>query len=213
MEILYQDNRIVVAVKPCGVVSTDEKGGMPELLRQALNTECIRTVHRLDQPVGGVMVFARSRMAASLLSQQVREGEFQKEYLAVCHGTPAAPEGSFRDLLWRDRQTSRTLVVSAVGKDVQQAVLDYRVLASAENLSLVHVHLHTGRTHQIRVQFSSRGLPLLGDRRYGIADESPTIGLWSWKLSLLHPQSGQRMEFSCPPHGAPWEFWERMGCF
>ena len=103
MEIVYQDKRIVVAVKPAGILSTDEPGGMPSLLRQALGSDCIRTVHRLDAQTGGVMVFARSRAAAALLSQQVREGQFRKEYLAAVHGTPQPSGGEMRDLLGRDK--------------------------------------------------------------------------------------------------------------
>lgn len=171
MDILFQDRRIVVAVKPSGVLSTDEPDGMPALLRQELHTECIRTVHRLDAPVSGLMVFARSAYAAGDLSRQIREGTFEKHYLAVLRGAPPEREGTLTDLLARDKETRLTHVVTTREKGVQEARLRYRVLDSRAGLTLVQVQLLTGRTHQIRVQFSSRGLPLVGDRRYGLADD------------------------------------------
>jgi 23S rRNA pseudouridine1911/1915/1917 synthase len=198
MEILYQDSRIVVCVKPCGVLSTDEVGGMPALLRQALGTACIRTVHRLDQSVGGLMVYARSVKAASLLSEQIRSHQFEKGYLAVVHGSLPERSGTLRDLLSRDKVRRRTIVVSSEGKDVREAVLDYEVLSEREGLSLVNVHLVTGRTHQIRVQFSSRGYALVGDRKYGSDDGCP-IALWSAALHFTHPQTGEAMDFRLPP--------------
>lgn len=212
MELIYQDPRIIVAVKPAGILSTDEPGGMPELIRKELDTPqaCIRTVHRLDQAVGGLMVFARSRMAASILSRQIRAHEFEKEYLAVVRGTLPAPSGTFCDLLLHDRESRMTRVVDAPGKDVQQAILDYRLLESAEELSLVKISLQTGRTHQIRVQFSSRNLPLAGDRKYG-ADDSCPICLWSWRLCFTHPQSGVPLQFCKNPPSAP--LWDRFQWF
>ncbi len=206
MEIIYQDSRIVVAVKPAGVLSTDEPGGMPSLLRQALNTDCIRTVHRLDAQTGGVMVFARSRMAASLLSQQVRERQFSKCYLAAVHGTPQPQSGEMRDLLGRDSVRRVTYVADTPSADTREALLTYETLDTADGLSLVRVQLHTGRTHQIRVQFTSRGLPLAGDRKYGIPEDGTVpLALWAYRLSFAHPQTGQEMSFTCPPpETEPW---------
>ena len=206
MEILYQDNRIVVAVKPAGVLSTDEPSGMPSLLRQALGTDCIRTVHRLDAQTGGVMVFARSRMAASLLSQQVREHQFSKCYLAAVHGTPQPQSGEMRDLLGRDSVRRVTYVADTPSADTREALLTYETLDTADGLSLVRVQLHTGRTHQIRVQFTSRGLPLAGDRKYGIPEDGTVpLALWAYRLSFAHPQTGQEMSFTCPPpETEPW---------
>ena len=119
VEILYQDERILVCCKPAGLLSTDDENGLPGVLRAQLGDEhaCIRTVHRLDAAVSGVMVYARSQMAASLLSEQIREGKFQKEYLAVVHGAPEAPEGELQDLLWRNRSTRKTVVVTEPRKD------------------------------------------------------------------------------------------------
>ena len=204
MDILYQDTRIVVAVKPAGVVSTDEPGGMPELLRAHLHTDCIRTVHRLDAQVAGVMVFARSRMAAALLSRQVRERQFSKCYLAVVHGVPQPQSGEMRDLLGRDSLRRVTYVADTPSAETREALLSYETLGTVDGLSLVRVQLHTGRTHQIRVQFSSRGLPLLGDIRYGSkADCSPA--LWSTRLALTHPVTGKPIDVACPPPDAwPW---------
>ncbi len=210
MEIIYQDNRVVVAVKPAGVLSTDEPGGMPSLLRQALGADCIRTVHRLDAQTGGVMVFARSRMAASLLSQQVREHQFSKCYLAVVHGVPEPVSGEMRDLLGRDSLRRVTYVADTPSAGTREALLSYETLGTADGLSLVRVQLHTGRTHQIRVQFASRGLPLAGDRKYGLPeDDTAPLALWAYRLSFTHPQTGREMTFTCPPpQTEPWTRFE-----
>lgn len=206
--ILYQDERILVCRKPAGLLSTDDENGLPAVLRAQLGDAhaCIRTVHRLDAAVSGVMVYARSQMAASLLSEQIREGKFQKEYLAVLHGAPEAPAGELRDLLWRNRSTRRTVVVAEPRKEAKRARLLYRVLAEANGMSLVQIRLLTGRTHQIRVQLSSRGLPLVGDRKYGRGDEDGcAIALWSYRLRFFHPQTDELLEFSLePPACAPW---------
>lgn len=206
MEILYKDNRIVVCLKPYGVQSTDVPGGMPELLRSALGEPdgCVRTVHRLDQVVGGVMVLARSRKAAQILSDAVQGRNFHKSYLAVVHGEPG--EGTMRDLLLRNKQQRKTYVVTEPGKDVQQAVLHYRTLETVQGLSLVQIQLETGRTHQIRAQFSAHGFPLVGDKKYGAEPlREQEIALWSCALSFKHPQSGEVITFSAPPPDTePW---------
>ena len=207
MELLYTDARIVVCLKPAGVLSTDEPGGMPELLRRALGepeTGCVRTVHRLDRPVGGVMVFARSRMADSLLSRQVQAHTFEKDYLAVLEGVPAQEVGVLEDQLRRDTAARRTCVAAAPGPDTRPARLSYRVLDVKNGRALVRIRLETGRTHQIRAQFSSRGLPLCGDAKYGASVPGP-LGLWSYRIAFCHPQTGKRMDFSAPPPDCtPW---------
>ena len=204
MEIIYSDKRIVVAVKPVGVLSTDEPGGMPELLRRELGTDCIRTVHRLDAQVSGLMVFARSVKAASLLSEQIRDHRFQKEYLAVVHGVPPQT-GTLADLLGRDKNRRLTYVAQVTGPDVREARLRYQVMDRCEGYSLVSICLETGRTHQIRVQFASRGWPLVGDRKYGTGGEELSIALWSHRLIFTHPETGELMEFSqIPPAAPPW---------
>lgn len=208
IEILHLDRCFVVCVKPAGVLSTDEPGGLPDLLRRQLNTENIRTVHRLDAATGGVMVLARTKQAASLLSKQMQEFGFGKEYFAVVHGdTPES--GVWEDLLGRDPVRRVTYVARAPGKDIRPAKLDYKVLAKNDGISLIKVQLHTGRTHQIRVQFASRGYPLVGDRKYG-ADDGCPLGLWSCRLAFRHPFEGTELEFSCaPPETAPWDRFER----
>ena len=197
MEILYLDKRIAVCVKPAGVLSTDEPGGMPSLVRQALGDEhaCVRTVHRLDRPVGGVMVLARSAKAASELSRQVREGIFKKEYLAVIHGVPEPGRGKMEDILVRDRARRMTFVTQTPGPEARQAILKYETLAHCKGMSLVSIQLLTGRTHQIRCQFASRDLPLAGDRKYGLQTDECGLALWSYKLSFIHPETGEPMTF------------------
>lgn len=208
MRILYQDADLIVCVKPAGALSTDEPGGVPELLREALGEPGadIRTVHRLDRVVGGLMVLARGAESASALSRQVREEAFGKAYLAVVHGTPPA-QGSLRDLLLRDKARKMTFVVQEPGKGVQEALLDYETLETAEGLSLVKVRLHTGRTHQIRCQFASHGWPLAGERKYSTLEDPWPLALWSWSVRFVHPRTGEEKHFSLlPPAEAPWTF-------
>ena len=211
MELLYVDEAVVVCIKPARVLSTDEPGGLPELVRQALGNPRadVRTVHRLDRVVSGVMVLARNAAAASELSRQMREDEFSKEYLAVLHGIPKAPEGTLTDLLYRDKARRMTMVAREPGKGVQEAVLDYRVLETADGMSKIAVHLHTGRTHQIRVPFASRGLPLVGERKYSELDDPCEIALWSHRIGFTHPLTAEPMEFSQePPKEYPWTLFE-----
>lgn len=206
MELVYTDESVVVCIKPSGVVSTDEPGGVPDLVRQVLgdNKASIRTVHRLDQVVSGLMVLARTEAAASELSRQIRNDEFAKEYLAVVHGLPERL-GTLRDLLYRDKARRMTMVASEMAKGVQEAVLDYRVVTSGENMSRVRIKLHTGRTHQIRVQFASRGYPLVGERKYSTLEDGCQIALWSYRLAFRHPVTGEKMEFTKePPQMYPW---------
>ena len=206
MELIYVDDAIVVCIKPSGVVSTDEPGGVPSLVREALENQKaqVRTVHRLDQVVGGLMVLARTETAASELSRQIREDEFEKEYLAVVHGCPEK-EGTLRDLLYRDKARRMTMVAAEPAKGVQEAVLDYQVLNTAQDMSRVRIQLHTGRTHQIRVQFSSRGYPLVGERKYSLLEDGCTIALWSCHLRFVHPVTGRQMDFTMkPPEVYPW---------
>ena len=207
MEILYQDSQILVCIKPPRVLSTDEPGGLPELIRDALGDPSadIRTVHRLDRVVSGLMVLARNASAASELSRQIREGDFQKEYLAVLHGCPEISQGTLRDLLLRCKQERKTYVAEHMEKGVQEAVLNYHVLNQADGLSRVSIQLVTGRTHQIRAQFSSRNLPLVGDRKYSLLEDSCEIALWSHRIGFSHPTTGQWMTFSQePPAVYPW---------
>ena len=205
MELIYQDRDIVVCVKPPRVLSTDEPGGMPELVRQALGTKDVRTVHRLDRVVSGLMVLARNADAASELSRQIRDSIFQKEYQAVIHGAPETDAGELRDLLLRDKTRKMTLVATEPGKGVQEAILTYQVLKKTNAMSRVRIQLQTGRTHQIRVQFASRGLPLVGERKYSVLEDSCEIALWSYRLAFTHPRTDEPMEFTLePPADYPW---------
>lgn len=211
MEIIYKDSALVVCLKPPRVLSTDEPGGMPELVRAALGDADadVRTVHRLDRVVSGLMVLARGAKAASELSRQIREDEFEKCYLAVIHGD-AGDGGTMTDLLYRDKARKMSFVTDTPDKGVQEAVLDYETLARAEGMSKVKIILRTGRTHQIRCQFSSRGCPVVGDRKYGtLTDGDCDIALWSHEISFTHPETGERLHFSAePPATWPWTAFE-----
>lgn len=212
MEILYYDSSIVVCVKPQRVLSTDEPGGVPELVREALGDPRadVRTVHRLDRVVGGVMVLARNAESAAHLSRQIREDQFQKEYLAVVHGRPEYDVGKFYDLLFRDKARKMTMIADAPGKGVQPASLGYRVLDCRDGMSKVCIRLETGRTHQIRVQFASRGLPLVGERKYSTLEDDCEIALWSARIGFMHPVTGENMDFRLePPDVYPWNCFER----
>ena len=205
MEIIYADADIVVCVKPAKVLSTDEPGGVPELVRQALNTQDVRTVHRLDRVVSGLMVLARTPQAASELSRQIREDTFEKEYLAVVHGGPEPSEGQLEDLLVRDKARRMTFVTDIMDKGVQPASLRYQVLNRTNDFCRVRIQLQTGRTHQIRVQFSSRGWPLVGERKYSTLEDDCQIALWSYRLVFRHPTTGKPVEFTLePPEVYPW---------
>lgn len=208
MEILYMDKDIVVCIKPARVLSTDEPGGLPDLVREALGDmkADIRTVHRLDRVVSGVMVLARNAKAASELSRQIREDTFEKEYLAVIHGTPAQADGTLTDLLYRDKARKMTMVASQPAKGVQEAILDYQLISTSGGFSKVRIQLRTGRTHQIRVQFSSRGMPLVGERKYSMLNDPCEIALWSHRIGFTHPGTGKWVEFTRDPSGSyPWD--------
>lgn len=210
MDLIYKDSSLVVCIKPPRVLSTDEPGGMPELVRAALGGDAdVRTVHRLDRVVSGLMVLARGAKAASELSRQIREDEFEKRYIAAIHGD-AGDGGTMTDLLYRDKARKMTFVTDTPGKGVQEAVLDYETLARADGMSKVKITLRTGRTHQIRCQFASRGCPIVGDRKYGTLTYGDCdIALWSHELSFTHPETGERLRFSAePPEAWPWTAFE-----
>ena len=190
IHILFKSPELVVCVKPTGVLSQSGKPNqpdMPSLLSAQLGCQ-ILPVHRLDREVGGVMVYAKTPASAASLSRQIQQGSFEKEYLAVVRGIPASSAGMMTDLLFHDRNRNKTYVVSRRRKGVKDARLLYRVLDTVDGQTLVQVRLLTGRTHQIRVQFASRGLPLLGDGRYG--GGSGTLQLWSARVGLSLPNRG-----------------------
>ena len=190
MEILYSDPEIVVCVKPVGMDSEHE-------VPQALGGE-IYPIHRLDKNVGGVMVYAKKKTSAAALSRAVQEGTMVKEYVAMVHGIP--PEaGDWEDLLWKDSAKNKVFVVRRERKGVKKARLEYKRLREGET-SLVRIRLHTGRSHQIRVQFSSRGFPLVGDHKYGSRDEKTEPMLFSCCLSF--PYKGRTLRFEKLPDWA-----------
>ena len=208
--ILYRDGEILVCIKPVGISS--EEGGLPELLREACGGE-LWCVHRLDRAVGGVMVYARTKRSAAALSAAVAERRLEKIYLAVVQGRPAGESGEMRDLLYHDAARNKSYVVKRPRRGVREAALRYRLLASEETpdgtLSLVRIRLETGRSHQIRVQFASRGLPLVYDGRYGSSLRGGSIALWASMLSFPHPASGERLCFTAPvPTERPWTVFE-----
>ena len=210
-EILYDDRDLLVCVKPAGCLSEDGPGEncMPKLLaaryREAGKPDFIAGVHRLDRNVGGLMVFSRKKQITGKLTAAVAEHRVTKEYLAVLRGHSKEEEGILQDLLFRDSTKNKTYVVKRMRKGVREASLAYRVLAKTDTLTLVRVRLHTGRTHQIRAQFSGRGLPLVGDRKYSLLEDNCEIALWSYRLAFSHPKTGEPMEFVLePPAVYPW---------
>lgn len=198
MEILYSDNQIAVIRKPVGLDSEKE---VPAAIQEALGGQ-VFPIHRLDQNVGGVMVFARTKQSAVALSKAVQEGSMVKEYMALVHGTP--PEsGDWQDFLFKDSRKNKVFVVKRERKGVKKARLEFTRLTAGE-ISLVRIRLHTGRSHQIRVQFSSRGMPLWGDGKYGSRVKGE-LALFSCGLGFPHPKTGKMMEFEAKPAGQPWE--------
>lgn len=191
MEILYSDREIAVCVKEVGM---DSEKDVPEALKAALGGELF-PVHRLDQNVGGVMVYARTKQAAAALSRAIQEGTLVKEYRAMVHGTPEET-GDWEDLLWKDSAKNKVFVVKRMRGGVKKARLEYRRLTEGTQ-SLVHIRLHTGRSHQIRVQFASRGFPLVGDHKYGSRDEAAAPMLFSCRISF--PWKGKNLVFEAYP--------------
>lgn len=194
MEIRYSDREIAVCIKPVGL---DSEAELPAALKEILGGE-IYPVHRLDKNVGGLMVFARTKSAAAALSRAVQDGTMRKEYVALVHGTP--PEaGDWEDLLWKDSRKNKVYTVKRMRGGVKKARLEFVRLTSGEE-SLVRIRLHTGRSHQIRVQFASRGFPLVGDHKYGARDSTPAPMLFSCKLTF--PHQGKTVSFEALPDWA-----------
>ena len=194
MEILYQDKDLAVCVKPVGL---DAEKEVPAALKEALGGE-IFTLHRLDKNVGGVMVYARTKAAAGALSRAIQEGAMVKEYVAMVHGTP--PEaGDWQDLLFKDSRKNKVFVVNKQRAGVKAARLEFKRLTEGE-ISLVHIRLYTGRSHQIRVQFSSRGFPLVGDHKYGSRAEATAPMLYSCRITF--PWKGKTQIFEHYPQWA-----------
>ena len=205
MDFLYRDEFVTVCIKPPSLLSeqTPKKDGLADLIA-AENGGYVGVVHRLDRGVGGVMVYANTPDAAAKLSRAVQEHRLEKEYFALVHGIPSAPSATLRDLLFHDRMKNKTFVVTRERGGVKEAILNYEVIRSFESdthgtLTLLRVKLHTGRTHQIRVQFASRGHALLGDGKYGASGDRCPIALFSARLAFPHPKTGAELVFEAKP--------------
>lgn len=223
VKVIYEDNHLLVVEKPVNILSqgddTNDKD-MVNLLKNYVKEKYnkpgnvfIGLVHRLDRPVGGVMVFAKTSKAASRLSEQVRNKSFKKTYRAVIHGTMNKKEDTLKDYLYKNKKTNMVSVVNKNHKEAKNAELDYETLQSKNNCSLVQIDLKTGRPHQIRVQFASRKHPLFGDQRYGqdVNKVGQQIALWSYKIEITHPTTKEKMEFICePPKEYPWDLFSKL---
>lgn len=209
--ILSLRGGIIAALKPAGVLSEDAgEDSMPHILRECLAQKGVAgdvyAVHRLDRAVGGVMVYALNSAAAADLSRQITEGVFLKEYFAVLNGVPISTEGELCDLLFFDRSKNKSFIVKKPRRGVREARLEYRLIKTSEGgLSLVHIRLITGRTHQIRAQFANLALPLWGDRRYGSPIRDGNIALWSARIVFRVPGEEDTTEIRhAPPDVYPW---------
>ena len=220
LEILFEDNHIIVVVKPANIPSQEDKTGdkdmltlIKEYIKEKYNKPgnvYLGLVHRLDRPVGGVMVFAKTSKAASRLSEEVRSKSMQKHYLAIVNGKMEKEKDTLVDYLWKDEKKNTSYVVKEGKKNSKMAELDYEVLKydKKEDLSLVKIDLHTGRHHQIRVQFSSRMHALYGDNKYHGRGAGTGICLWAYKLSFKHPVSKEEMSFEKYPEKTG--MWSKM---
>ena len=220
MNLLFEDNHIIVCIKPAGISSQerpDKKDMVNELMRHCENQGAsqpqIFPVHRLDTATGGIMVYAKTKTAAAFLSNEITLNNFQKEYLAIVHGVPEEKTAVLEDLLFKDTRKNKSYVVKRERKGVKKASLTYTLIKTytdnKDTYSLLKIRLHTGRTHQIRVQFASRKMPLLGDGKYGAADNIPTLGLFSCSLSFAHPETKEKLTFTAEPENKfPWALFE-----
>ncbi|WP_153731730.1 RluA family pseudouridine synthase [Sporosarcina obsidiansis] len=218
--ILYEDNHLLVIEKPINVPVQGDRSGDIDIL-SALKKDLKRRyqkpgnvylglVHRLDRPVGGVMVFAKTSKAASRLSDQLRKGMIERYYLAIVRGVPKKKQGTLRHYLYKNRKKNQVYSVDRKHTEAKAASLDYRLLGKISKKSLLTVRLHTGRSHQIRVQMAAEGFPLYGDQKYGsqINTHGEQIALWAHTLELTHPTTKEKLSFvSKPPRLYPWELW------
>ncbi len=215
MQVLFEDKHIICAIKPTGVLSEDSRSAcMPALLREHTGRDYIGTVHRLDRDVGGVMLFSKNPAVTGKLIAQVAERSFHKEYLAVAMGEMEEESAVLKDLLFRDSHINKSYVVDRMRKGVRDASLEYKTLGTAEldgsAISLLHIILHTGRTHQIRVQLSHRKHPLIGDVRYG-GRKAKDIALWSHRICFTHPLTKKLIDVSAPPpESSPWVLFDSL---
>ena len=199
IEILYSDDTLAVVIKPIGYISEDGDRSVPHLIREALGKPdaYVGTVHRLDKNVGGLMVYSLRRETTGKLTESLSHPDAGKEYLALLSGIPEKDEDVLTDLLYHDREKNKTYVVKRKRAGVKEAKLSYKTVKTEDGKALVSVKLYTGRTHQIRAQFASRSLPLVGDSRYGGGKGEPM--LYSYRLTFTHPKNGKKMEFESYP--------------
>lgn len=208
MIVLYEDSALIVCVKPAGTLSEkSEKPNMISMISERTGAEPY-PVHRLDKETGGVMVYAVTKQAAACLSEQIRQGNVEKRYLAAAQGVFEKKSGEFNDLLFRDRLKNKTYVVDRPRAGVKTALLKYNVIDEKNGFSLADIILCTGRTHQIRAQFSSRKHPLFGDRKYGGC--AGDLALFAYRLEFTHPVSGEKMKFTYLPDFtlSPWNMFD-----
>ncbi len=207
MNILYEDKQIIVCIKPEGMLSqSDDNGGESAVtILQQLTGGDIFPVHRLDRTTEGLMVFAKTKNAAAELSKVVASHSLLKRYYALVHGEPNEKSGVMEDLIFYDRRKSKSFVVKRERGGVKKAVLEY-MSEKKGDYTAMHIILHTGRTHQIRVQCASRGMPLLGDHRYGAKDNFSKIALYSVALEFMHPTEKRKMQF-CMENTKEFEMW------
>ncbi|WP_062349962.1 RluA family pseudouridine synthase [Bacillus kwashiorkori] len=219
--ILYEDNHLLIVEKPVNVPVQEDNSKDRDLLTilkadikdryQKPGNVYLGLVHRLDRPVGGVMVFAKTSKAASRLSEKIRTGEFERKYLAIVRGRPPQEQGTLKHYLVKNHNKNKVFVVSKKDKKAKIAILEYETIQHYEKLSLVSVRLHTGRSHQIRVQFASSGCPLYGDQKYGENINKPgeQIALWSHSIKFEHPTKKEIIEIkSTPPINYPWSIFD-----
>ena len=221
IDIVYEDNHIIVVLKPQGVPTCGDESGDDSLLegvRRYLKVTYekpgnvyVGLIHRLDRPTGGVMVFAKTNKAASRLSEQMRGGDFEKKYFAVLVGTPKEPQKTLVNYLKKNPVNNMVYLCPPTTDGAKMASLDYRVLQEREGLCLAEVRLHTGRTHQIRVQMAGIGHPVYGDMRYGGENaKKGWLALWAYSLSFTHPVTKERMRFMVQPpaDNVPWKYFD-----
>lgn len=211
LNVIYEDNHIIVVEKPAGVPTQADISGdvdmytlVGEYIREKYNKPgnvFVGIVHRLDRPVGGIMVFARTSKGASRLSEQIRNRSFKKTYKAMVYGLLEKKKGTLENYLLKDESKNKSFVVPNGTKNSKLAILEYEVISEnkADNTSVVKVELHTGRHHQIRLQFANIGHPLIGDSKYGKDKGASDIRLWSYQLRFKHPTRDEEMEFKLEP--------------
>ena len=222
MKVIYEDNHIIVVEKMVNIPSQSDKTGDKDMLTyikeylkekyQKPGNVYLGLVHRLDRPVGGVMVFAKTSKAASRLSEEVRNKTFKKEYLVICNGKMEKDKDTLVDYLWKDEKKNTSYVVKPTKKNAKEAILDYEVLGynEKENLSILKIDLHTGRHHQIRVQLSSRMHAIYGDNKYHGRGANTGICLWAYKLTFIHPTTKEKMVFTdLPEPNRMWKLLEK----